>query len=263
MGLLVTLPWWCSIITTMLAYVGLRYLLPELLPDRPFFLAWKTALPKLAPVVATLLLIPAPISAFNSYRKRKQLDTQSGLESIRSLSWKQFEELVGEVYRRRGYKIRENRQGGADGGIDIKLEKRGQLHLVQCKHWKSRRIGVRVIREMYGVMVDAGAASVAIVATGTFTQEAETFASGKPIELVDGTKLAALVRDVRSFRGNSSAQGKPTVAPDDHYLPSMRSVGCPRCGNELVTRTARRGQNAGKKFVGCSSFPKCRYTQAV
>ncbi len=34
---------------------------------------------------------------------------------------------------------------------------------------------------------------------------------------------------------------------------------CPRCGSPLVLRTTKKGENAGKQFYGCSSFPKCRY----
>ena len=34
---------------------------------------------------------------------------------------------------------------------------------------------------------------------------------------------------------------------------------CPKCGSELVLRTARNGANAGQNFYGCSGFPKCRY----
>lgn len=34
---------------------------------------------------------------------------------------------------------------------------------------------------------------------------------------------------------------------------------CPQCGAELVLRTAKKGSNAGNKFWGCSSFPKCKY----
>ncbi len=33
---------------------------------------------------------------------------------------------------------------------------------------------------------------------------------------------------------------------------------CPRCGNELVVRKGKAGE-----FVGCLSFPKCRYTKAI
>ncbi len=36
---------------------------------------------------------------------------------------------------------------------------------------------------------------------------------------------------------------------------------CPRCGGELVERIAKKGANAGNSFLGCSTFPKCRYTQ--
>lgn len=34
---------------------------------------------------------------------------------------------------------------------------------------------------------------------------------------------------------------------------------CPKCGGNLVLRTASRGVNAGNKFWGCENFPKCRY----
>lgn len=33
---------------------------------------------------------------------------------------------------------------------------------------------------------------------------------------------------------------------------------CPRCGNLMVLRTAKRGDNRGNQFWGCSGFPKCR-----
>lgn len=36
---------------------------------------------------------------------------------------------------------------------------------------------------------------------------------------------------------------------------------CPKCGSELVERTAKKGANAGSTFLGCSRFPKCRYTK--
>ncbi len=38
---------------------------------------------------------------------------------------------------------------------------------------------------------------------------------------------------------------------------------CPRCGNALVLRTATKGDRAGKRFYGCSSFPKCRYIENI
>lgn len=36
---------------------------------------------------------------------------------------------------------------------------------------------------------------------------------------------------------------------------------CPRCGKQLVLRTAKKGTNAGQQFYGCSGFPNCRYSR--
>ncbi len=35
---------------------------------------------------------------------------------------------------------------------------------------------------------------------------------------------------------------------------------CPKCSAELILRVASKGENKGKKFLACSTFPKCRYT---
>jgi hypothetical protein len=49
------------------------------------------------------------------------------------------------------------------------------------------------------------------------------------------------------------------------HLQSLKerhnSEACPKCGSELVLRTAKKGQNAGKQFYGCSGFPACRYAR--
>lgn len=37
------------------------------------------------------------------------------------------------------------------------------------------------------------------------------------------------------------------------------SNSCPKCGNELVLRVAKKGPNQGNEFMACSGFPKCRY----
>ena len=33
---------------------------------------------------------------------------------------------------------------------------------------------------------------------------------------------------------------------------------CPKCGSQMVLRETKKGPNAGNKFWGCSTFPKCR-----
>ena len=33
---------------------------------------------------------------------------------------------------------------------------------------------------------------------------------------------------------------------------------CPKCGADMVLRTAKKGRNAGSRFWGCSAYPNCR-----
>ncbi len=42
---------------------------------------------------------------------------------------------------------------------------------------------------------------------------------------------------------------------------NIERIICPRCGEKLVVRIARKGEHQGKKFSGCSNYPKCRYIQ--
>lgn len=114
---------------------------------------------------------------------------------------------------------------------------------------------MKVVREMYGLMTAENASSVEVISSGMFTQEAKNFAEGKPIDLIDGGQLLRMVEGVRAQPDNQGIE-EPTI--QEQILAE-----CPRCGSELVERVARRGNNAGKKFIGCSGFPKCRYTQSA
>ena len=68
--------------------------------------------------------------------------------------------------------------------------------LVQCKQWKTRCVGVKVVREMLGVVVSRRANRGIIVTSGTFTAEARRFAddNSQTLELLDGSGLFDLIR---------------------------------------------------------------------
>lgn len=38
---------------------------------------------------------------------------------------------------------------------------------------------------------------------------------------------------------------------------------CPKCGSSMLRRASKRGANAGKPFLGCSAFPKCKTIQSI
>lgn len=110
------------------------------------------------------------------------------INSLLRLSWQQFEILVADLYRQQGFRVVECGGGGADGGVDIRLYQKGKLTLVQCKHWNSR-VGVKPVRELYGLMTAEQAHKGILVATSGFTAEALRFAANKPLELMDGDLL--------------------------------------------------------------------------
>jgi restriction system protein len=78
------------------------------------------------------------MSAFERWRKGRMLDSQKNIESVEALSW--HEEVVSEVFRRQVYFVLENPGEGADGGVDLRLQKNGKKIYVQCKHWKARQV---------------------------------------------------------------------------------------------------------------------------
>jgi restriction system protein len=58
-----------------------------------------------------------------------------------------------------------------------------------------------------------------------------------------------------------------TLSNRDH-VRSLRkrhssNTTCPRCGASLAERMALQGANAGSKFLGCTNYPKCRFTKRV
>ena len=268
------LPWWVSATIAAVAFVGIVYVFPSMSIESPL---WAVLVPLqskasyLGTAVAMLFLLTAVLSFAERRRKKRLLDRQRNLDSIRDLHWRQFEELVAEAFRRDGYAVIENVGVGADGGVDIRLRKGGESYLVQCKHWRKQRIGVATVREMFGVLVDESARGVFVVCSGTFTADAVRFAKGKPIHLVNGDTLMKMVARVRRDDSNGVHASNTPREPLDAQARGQESDGaesthpgapsCPRCGGTLVVRTARKGKNAGQRFWGCETFPKCRFVR--
>ncbi|MDF1813205.1 MAG: DUF2034 domain-containing protein [Verrucomicrobiales bacterium] len=242
--------WWISICLGGICYIALKFVFPSLEFDNPIFKGLATGGEGLAPIVAIILFFVASSSAFNSFRKRRLLDKQNGIDSICSLSWKEFEELIAEAYRRQGYFVKENLHAGPDGGIDITLQKDGETLFVQCKQWRSCKVGVKIVREMLGLVTAHNANKGIIVTCGHFTKDAVSFASENVIELIDQNQLMKLIQGVQS---------SPVSYEVDKSPADVKT--CPKCGSKMVERVAGKGKRKGTKFRGCSSFPECRYTE--
>jgi restriction system protein len=189
------------------------------------------------------------------------LKSQKNIDTIRDLHWRDFEFLVAQAYRQQGYRVVENEEMGPDGGIDLIIEKNSNRYIVQCRQWHTVKVGVKVVREMYGTMHSVNAQGVIIITSGLFTQEAKNFAHDKSIDLVEGNELVQLIKHAQTAKPIEKPQVRPTV---EKKTPEMLSdTQCPSCGSQLIVRVAKRGKNTGKEFIGCSSFPKCKFTKPI
>lgn len=253
LAVLVLAPVWVGPMLAIMGFLVLNFIWPILFRGEG-----ESPVASFGPVLAPYWGLAVGAAWFfaelQKFGRRRLLDTQTGLESIREISWQEFEHLVGEAYRRQGYTIEETGGSGSDGGVDLVLRGRGETVLVQCKQWRARSVGVTTVRELYGVLA-AEAADRAILATcGGFTRDAKSFALGKPIQLVAGNELVELVHSAQRSRPKTKAtQLSPTKT-------SPATKMCPVCNSSMILRTAKRGANKGKLFWGCSSYPACKAT---
>ncbi len=249
-----------SVVVAGIAYGLLAFAAPAYISE-PMTIGISRAAKSFAPYAGGFFLFVGLVSLIRSFFIRRKFDGLGGADDIRQLSWRQFESIVGEAFRRRGYSVIENAVDGPDGGIDLLIKKDGRKFYVQCKQWKQNTVSVKPVRELLGVITAGGADGGFFVSSGRYTQDAIAFARKTSIELIDGDELAAMVEEARApqpFMDPTVIRRAPTVFSEEASTPE-----CPACGGAMVQRTAKRGANAGSTFWGCMSYPKCRGTRAA
>lgn len=201
-------------------------------------------------LLAGLVLAYTIVGVWRRFMDRRTFD---GTDDPAGLTWSQFERLMAEFYRRKGATVTPRGGPMADGGVDLNLTyPTGKRLIVQCKHWKNRHVGVKPLRELWGVLDDEKADGAIFVTSGSFSADALAFARGKRLELIDGPRLRGMMAEVKG------AQTAASVAePEQNAVAPL----CPRCESPMVIRIARRGANAGEQFWGCSTYPKCQGTR--
>jgi restriction system protein len=110
------------------------------------------------------------------------------------LTQQDLERLITASYRIRGYDVRAVKGLDRHEPDDLLLTRDAQRLLLQCKYWKTRKVGEMPVRELYGSMAAQSATAGVIVSSGTFSLEASRFANFAGIELLDAAKLRGLLQ---------------------------------------------------------------------
>jgi restriction system protein len=269
MEIMASLPWLVGVVAAIGSYIFLHQLAapPKVDPTRVADAIGRMWVGSLAfygqYFVPVLCLVGAAVS-FARRKKRKSLFDNvvqaKGADALSGMTWREFEMLVGEAFRVQGYSVVELGGAAPDGGVDLVLRKGNEKFLVQCKHWKAYKVGVDVVRELYGVMAAQGAAGGFVITSGSFTSDAQDFAAGRNLKLIDGPKLLGLIQQGRQAAGERSSVAAPISPPAVHMPTAYPS--CPICSCDMVRRTAKKGTKAGSQFWGCSRYPACKGTRA-
>lgn len=280
MDLVATLPWWVGVALALVSYLLLHSVASQQVvataqPGQVVAMVTQTLWKTLASVGQYILPILCFCGAgMSAWRRRARqslvadVAQSKATDVLDGMSWREFEMLVGEGFRLQGYQVAETGGGGADGGVDLVLTKPGknggEKFLVQCQQWRAFKVGVDVVRELYGVMAARGATGGFVVTSGRFTAEAISFASGRNVNLVDGPKLHGIIREAKTgidrSLAKSAASAATVVTPG---AAPMKVSSCPLCSKSMARRTAKRGANAGSEFWGCTAYPACRGTRPI
>jgi restriction system protein len=150
MDLTAKLPWWVGVISALFSYIALHLYAIQQLPHPAGVGEFgKFAVSSLLQTLALFgqyilpfaFLVGAIVSAFNSYKRKKLYDdalSSRDTHPLHNYSWQEFEQLIGEHFRRQGYSVEETK-GGADGGFDLILrreerKKKGVASLLDSSH---------------------------------------------------------------------------------------------------------------------------------
>ena len=168
---------------------------------------------------------------------------------VRQLDWFRFEKLIALLFDTEGFVVQCYGGANADGGIDLTATKGGVTFGVQCKHWKSRRVGIKEVRAFSAALHDRNLQHGFLVALEGHTHAAATFARRNNIELINEAGLRNNLEEVR-WRLN------PAFI---ELMNDERKI-CPKCESEMILHAATEGAPTGRQLWNCSKFPRCSFS---
>lgn len=119
--------------------------------------------------------------------------------NLAAMDWQDFENLVRELFAEEfcvpGGEVKVTR-ASRDGGVDaVAFDPdpiRGGKIVIQAKRY-TNTVGVEAVRALYGTMLNEGAMKGILVTTSNYGNDAYDFANGKPLTLLNGANLLALL----------------------------------------------------------------------
>lgn len=93
----------------------------------------------------------------------------------------------------------------------------------------------------------------------TYTGGYLRFIKSKKQIILSDAEITKIVEQIETDRLTPSAKTHQEHVNHVKATVADKKNRCPKCGSELVMKVTKKGPNAGKEFLACRSFPKCRY----
>jgi len=164
------------------------------------------------------------------------------------IEWRRFEAVCEALFAQSGMRA-ESQSHGADGGVDIWLwsAHSDKPLIVQCKHWKKRVVGVKEVREFYGVLKSHDLTYGTFATSSSFSHDALDFAHANRINAQDRNGLLRLIAGRTQEQQRALLQ---TAYEGEYWKPT-----CVKCGVKMVLRQKKDGSAS---FWGCPNYGKTR-----
>ncbi|RKI20823.1 restriction endonuclease [Bacillus thuringiensis] len=179
--------------------------------------------------------------------KAKNIFLKSGISDIDQMDGRQFEFFLEALFIKLGYKAAVT-NGSHDFGADLIFKGKNKIVIQAKRYGFKNKVGIKAIQEIYAAKAFYKANEAWVITNSTYTSSAKQLARACNVKLLDRSSLQEFI-----------VQVNPEQKPADirkSVKPATRK--CPKCGEELVSRT-----HDGRVFLGCSSFPQCRHTEKV
>jgi len=151
------------------------------------------------PLWVLLGVVGAAKLAYQFYRRRRL--AKSGIREVDAMDGRTFEEFLGTLFRRLGYRVENTRYRG-DYGADLVIAKDGFKTAVQAKRW-NKRIGIKAVQEAVASAGYYKCHRALVVANREFTRQAQELARANNVELWGRETLVAKLLAVRG-KGEAS-----------------------------------------------------------
>lgn len=182
-AILLRSPWWISM-GIALAFAAAAH---ALLPEQYRVLGSMGGFP---------FAVTGFIALWRQLRAPSARQAEAISQALARMSWASFRDALEQAFAREGFEVTRDR-----GAADLLLTRDGRTTLVSAQRWKAARHGEEALQALHAAAQDRGASHCIYVALGSFSPNAERFASTNRIELMQRDSLTRLIKNVKLLAG--------------------------------------------------------------